>query len=386
MVHCRSVMGAWKHAQRSYLRGYLSRPPVAIGVELPLPPPPPLPLSFGDVFPVPLTRSKWIDLCDEEENGLDSQQKARPPGVVPFLVDAPMPAKDISLPTTLYLSILVEAIAAEAPSVTPESKEIIITDDFLEQPSTNGIILEQPSTNGDTDQVRKAALLSEVRELRLLVESLQFRELGLLVESMRADAESMRAGFQAELKSLSAGVVSAKGLVSTLAAGSESTGSTDRAPIYLQNTGTTETIGHTGGLDLVTFCTGTAEHVVHSPCAVGDVEGDSVCLDSVVDEVHLNLQSLRVYSFVRANSDMWNACMTNVYPVPTVLSEEECARIRFKLLNDDCMKLNDEDLCYFACLSSFSACSAYGHDDQSCNEFFSRALSQNVGIGRLASA
>ena len=88
MVHCRSAMGAWKHAQRSYLRGYLSRPPVAIGVELPPPPPPLLQLSFGNVFPVPLTRSKWIDLCDEEENGLDNQQKVRPPGVVSYLVDA----------------------------------------------------------------------------------------------------------------------------------------------------------------------------------------------------------------------------------------------------------------------------------------------------------
>ena len=53
--------------------------------------------------------------------------------------------------------------------------------------------------------------------------------------------------------------------------------------------------------------------------------------------------------------------MTNWYnndeqfPVPTVLSDEECARIRFNLLNDDCMKLNDEDLCLF---NNLSACSS----------------------------
>ena len=48
--------------------------------------------------------------------------------------------------------------------------------------------------------------------------------------------------------------------------------------------------------------------------------------------------------------------------------------------------LSDCDYNDFACFSGFSACSASGHDDQSCNEFFSCALSQNVGIGRLASA
>ena len=118
MVHCRSALGAWKHAQRSYLRGYLSRPPVPIGVELPPPPPPLLPFSFGDEFPVPRTRAKWMDLCGEEEKGLDSLEKARPPGVVSFLVDAPMTAKDISLPTTLCLSILLEQNATKTPRVS----------------------------------------------------------------------------------------------------------------------------------------------------------------------------------------------------------------------------------------------------------------------------
>ena len=90
-----------------------------------------------------------IDLYDEDENGHDSLEKARPPGVVSFLVDAPMTAKDISLPTTLCLSILVEQNATKTPSVSTDSKEDSITGDVLDQPSTNGIILELPSTNGD---------------------------------------------------------------------------------------------------------------------------------------------------------------------------------------------------------------------------------------------
>ena len=65
-----------------------------------------------------------------------------------FLVDAPMTAKDISLPTILCLSILLEQNATKTPSVSTESKEDFIAGDFLDQPSTSGIILEQPSTNG----------------------------------------------------------------------------------------------------------------------------------------------------------------------------------------------------------------------------------------------
>ena len=44
MPHCRSAGGAWKHAQKSYLRGYLPRPPAYLGVEMPPPPP----ISIGD--------------------------------------------------------------------------------------------------------------------------------------------------------------------------------------------------------------------------------------------------------------------------------------------------------------------------------------------------
>ena len=90
--------GCWKHAQRNYLRGYFAYPLIFPGVDLPPPPPPPI--SFGVEFPVPHIRSKWVDLCDEEEKSLDTLENARPHGVVTFLVDAPLPAKDISFPIT----------------------------------------------------------------------------------------------------------------------------------------------------------------------------------------------------------------------------------------------------------------------------------------------
>ena len=236
------------------------------------------------------------------------------------------------------------------------------------------------------------------------------------MKSICDDADCMRAGFKAELKEVvdmlaierlavsclsleAAGTVD--GLVSrlepSLEADSEGTGGTDRAPIsdvsyseYLKR--------------LEPKCRqGTTSECLEPKWSE---RLEPKCLDSVVDEVYLNLQSLRLCSFV-----------------PTVLSDEECARIRFNLLNDDCMKLNDEDLCLFnnlsacsssdddyndfACFDSFSACSASGHDDsvgfslmpnvlrqsghdidddQRCYEFFSHALSQNVGLGRPASA
>ena len=45
-----------------------------------------------------------------------------------------------------------------------------------------------------------------------------------------------------------------------------------------------------------------------------------------------------------------------------VFSDEECVRIRFNLLNDDCMKLTEEELCLF---NNLSARSASWHDNDS---------------------
>ena len=147
------------------MRGYLSRPPVAFGAYLPPPPPPHIPVSFGDVFPTPLTRTKWYDLCDEEESGRGTPQKVRPPGVVSFLVDAPMPAKDTSRPTAICLFLRVGPKSAESPSVSPEPKEFTYTDVFLERPSTNGIIMDQPSINGGNDCVVTAIEDNAIEEV-----------------------------------------------------------------------------------------------------------------------------------------------------------------------------------------------------------------------------
>ena len=43
-------------------------------------------------------------------------EKCRPIGVVTFLVDAPLTAKDVSLPITLCLSDLLEQSAAKTPA------------------------------------------------------------------------------------------------------------------------------------------------------------------------------------------------------------------------------------------------------------------------------
>jgi len=123
-------MGSWKHAQRSYLRGYLSRPPVAIGVELPLPPPPPV--FLGVELPGPRVRSRWVDLCEEEDELMDTLVFVRPTGLETYLVDAPLTVKDISWPKTICLSVLLDSEAEKTPGLS--NIDIII-----------GIILEQPS-------------------------------------------------------------------------------------------------------------------------------------------------------------------------------------------------------------------------------------------------
>ena len=75
-------------------------------------------------------------------------------------------AKDISWPKVLCLIELLDQESAELESETVAAKwlaslelETVVAkplasvEDFLEQPSTHGIILEQPSTNGDIGEV-----------------------------------------------------------------------------------------------------------------------------------------------------------------------------------------------------------------------------------------
>ena len=91
MVHCRSALGAWKHAQRNYNRGYLARPIVFYGEAL-LPPPPPL-VFHGVELLGNRKRRDWNDICDENE------------GAVTYFVDAPLVTKDISLPKVFRLTL-----------------------------------------------------------------------------------------------------------------------------------------------------------------------------------------------------------------------------------------------------------------------------------------
>ena len=114
MVHCRSKLGAWKHAQRSFLRGYAAAPPDFPGDVLPPPPPPP----FFPSVEASVPQVRWADLCEEEDDNL---------------VDVPLTAKDISIPRTLSISALLDPSSAPTPSVSTQ-------EDFtgLELPSING--------------------------------------------------------------------------------------------------------------------------------------------------------------------------------------------------------------------------------------------------------
>jgi len=97
-----------------------------------------------------------------------------------------MTAKDISIPTTLCLSILLEHNATKTHGVSTELKEVAITGDgfILEQPPTSadnitGEFLDQPSTNGIISEDRLALLdlvgkrEAELEELQGQLENLQ---------------------------------------------------------------------------------------------------------------------------------------------------------------------------------------------------------------------
>jgi len=89
-------------------------------------------------------------------------------------VDAPLTAKDISIPTTLCLSSLLEHNASKTHGVSTELKEAAITADnitgeFLDQPSTNGIISEDRLALLDLVGKREA----ELEELQGQLENLQ---------------------------------------------------------------------------------------------------------------------------------------------------------------------------------------------------------------------
>jgi len=114
MVHCRTPFGAWKHANRSYERGYLPRPPLAFGVEI-LPPPAPPIFTGVEKTGIPKRLLNWCDMSD------DFLETSCPLGDVWFLLDAPVSAKEFSQPKALCLFDLVE------PDEKVVVEDIIIT-------------------------------------------------------------------------------------------------------------------------------------------------------------------------------------------------------------------------------------------------------------------
>ena len=68
----------------------------------------------------------WNDLCDENEDILETLEKDCPLGGVTDFVDAPVSAKDVSLPKVCCLTVSLDPVAET------------ITGPLLEPPSTNG--------------------------------------------------------------------------------------------------------------------------------------------------------------------------------------------------------------------------------------------------------
>ena len=182
MVHRRSAMGAWKHAQRSFLRGYRLCPPVFTGVELPPPPPPPV--FLGVEKPGPRNRH-WDDFWEEEDEDLHIGKADCQAGFVAFLVDAPLTAKDISLPKRLCLSALLEpdlldSVAVSSPIASCDTETRTVEKDVLETFSLSSSVYEE----------RNVALLSELGDVKRLV------------ASIRSESDCMRAELEGELKEM----------------------------------------------------------------------------------------------------------------------------------------------------------------------------------------
>ena len=122
-------------------------PTVIYGEEL-LPPPPP-PVLHGVETLVNRKRRDWNDICDESE------------GAVTYFVDAPLVAKDVTLPQALRLTLL----------LVPEAD------------ISTGILLEPPSTNGETTpevfsapQPNKLQKQLHDLELTLAIERVEFEK------------------------------------------------------------------------------------------------------------------------------------------------------------------------------------------------------------------
>ena len=397
MVHCRTPLGAWKHAHRSYKRGYASRPPVFYGEDF-LPPPAP-PVFLGVEFSGIRNRSNWNDLCDKSEDldmtcpTLDILETCCPAGVVTYFLDAPIITKDISRPTVLCLSDLLEPVADG------------ITGDFMELPSTNDVILELPGEKllqalHDMKQDLKLALEIEraaiqktfeedVVDLAGFKEQITDRVMAEVVDMLPTpgkpplDPHQLSFAERRQMFSSSvAATVEPEEQHCNSNIGNEfiwNSNATEFSPIFVDFIAAGP--GHCKGDD--------------ASLQVGADYRDSAT-DSVFELVYSEQSRLKRYCFKRteylerlepkchkvmySNQDKMKrySFMKHEQVLSAVVySDEECARIRFNLLNDDCMKLTEEELFIF---NNLSARSASWHDkdgiDDSCkyNACFSDIL------------
>ena len=320
MVHCRSVMGAWRHAHRSYLRGFLSRPPVFSGVEMPPPPPPPV--FYGVELPEPRVHLHWDDFLLEEE---DDWHIGKDVGVVAFLVDAPLTAKDVSLPNFLCLSVLLVPDLLDAVAVSPlvacdtetrtVEKDVLLSslptgcNPIVQNPTVGcGNPIVQNPTFGETFSLsscvyeeRNAALLSELRDVKTLVASLWAD-----AADMRSDADAvfqkMRSGLEVDVVNLTEACLSAAVAKSAEFFATEIQDCHRGPPL---------------------------KDLFAPPCAppcVDSLEGFSI------DEVFLGLQSLRVYCFPLPKSFVWNTNAKKfLVPLPENPEESTEDRAMFAL-------------------------------------------------------
>ena len=397
MVHCRTPLGAWKHAHRSYKRGYASRPPVFYDDDF-LPPPAP-PVFLGVEFSGIRNRSNWNDLCDKSEDldmtcpTLDILETCCPAGVVTYFLDAPIITKDISRPTVLCLSDLLEPVADG------------ITGDFMELPSTNDVILELPGEKllqalHDMKQDLKLALEIERAAIQKtfeedVVDLAGFKEqitdrvmaevLDMLPTPGKPPLDPHQLSFAERRQMFSsrvAATVEPEEQHCNSNIGNEfiwNSNATDFSPIFVDFIAAGP--GHCKGDD--------------ASLQVGADYRDSAT-DSVFELVYSEQSRLKRYCFkcteylerlepkchkvMYSNQDKMKRCsfMKHEQVLSAVVySDEECARIRFNLLNDDCMKLTEEELFIF---NNLSARSASWHDkdgiDDSCkyNACFSDIL------------
>ena len=99
--------------------------PTADNTGVVLPPPPPPPVFYGSELSRPRVRLDWNDLCDECDDTSEKLEKDCPSGVVTFLADAPLTVKDISVPKTLCLSVLLQLDTETTPDVSIASQVLL---------------------------------------------------------------------------------------------------------------------------------------------------------------------------------------------------------------------------------------------------------------------